>query len=345
VIAASIAIPTTYETFLANRLRYVWPFAAGWFVMLAALVDVAGELAERAHEGLGRARLAVAGFVLFVFAAELPQTRDDLVGDAHAIHEQQVAMARLVRDTLPATSVVGVNDAGAMAYLSGRRTFDIVGLTTRDEARYWVAGAGSRFERWERLPREALPTHFSVYPEWLQVPPVLGAELARRTVQGAPILGAPTLLLSDASWSSLGSGEAPIDASARVIDALDVSDLESEDAHDYVLGEAKRAENLLFGLEARVDGGRMGRTRDRFRLRFVRGGRLLARLGAMLPYALVRVRIDGAEVGALELGGVWQELALATGDRDGEHTVEVEAAPGRTFIAMHYWSVEPVGAP
>jgi hypothetical protein len=342
VVAAAVVLPTTYETFLANRLRYVWPFVAGWIVLLAVLLDVAGDLLERWHEGLGRVRLALAAFILLVFAAELPKAIDDLAGDAAAVRDQQVATARWVAANLPATSLVGVNDAGAMAYLSGRATFDVVGLTTRDEARYWVAGPASRFERWEHLPREALPTHFAVYPEWLQAPPALGPELMHRTVEGAPILGAPTLVVAEARWSALGSGEAPsasADANARVVDVLDVSDLESEAAHGYELGEARRMANLLFGLEGRVDGGRMERTRDRFRLRLARGGRLLARIGATLPYALVRVRVDGVELGSLELGGVWQELALPIGEREGEHVIEVEALPGRPFLAMHYWSL------
>lgn len=46
----------------------------------------------------------------------------------------------------------------------GRRTFDVVGLTTRSEPRYWAAGAGSRFEHYEHMPRAELPTHFIVYP-------------------------------------------------------------------------------------------------------------------------------------------------------------------------------------
>jgi hypothetical protein len=351
VVAAAVLLPTTYETFLANRLRYVWPFVAGWLVLLATLLDVVGERLERWHEGLGRVRLALAAFVLLVFAAELPKAIEDLAADAAAVRDQHVAAARWVAANLPATSVVGVNDAGAMAYLSGRATYDVVGLTTRDEARYWVAGPGSRFEHWEHLPREALPTHFAVYPEWLQVPPALGPELKHWTVEGAPILGAPALVVAEARWSALGSGEAPSDApsdapshasaSAHVVDALDVSDLESEAAHGYELGEARRMANVLFGFEGRVDGGRLERTRDRFHLRLARGGRLLARIGATLPYAVVHVRVDGAELGALELGGVWQEVALAVGDRDGDRAIEVEALPGRPFLAMHYWSLAP----
>jgi ABC-type amino acid transport substrate-binding protein len=356
LVAVGIVIPATYETFLANRLRYLWPFVAGFLVLLAVSIDVAFDLAERFREGLGKVRLPVAGFALMLLVTELPKSIEDLAGDASAVQRQQVAVARWARDHLPATSVVGVNDAGAMAYLGGRRTFDVVGLTTRGEARYWVAGAGSRFEHWERLPREQLPTHFAVYPQWLQLPPVLGAELTHVTVDGAPILGAPTVVVAEASYAALGSGEAPIDPQGRVLDALDVADLESEAAHGFELADALsppeahgRGANVLIGLDARVDGGRLGRVRDRFRLKLRRGGRLLARVGAALPHFSLRVRIDGVDAGALAIGpGLWQELALPLGphageaswDGEAEHAVELEAPPGRTFVSMHYWSLD-----
>ena len=35
-----------------------------------------------------------------------------------------------------------------------------VGLTTAGEAKHWVAGAGSRFEHYERLDPQQLPTHW-----------------------------------------------------------------------------------------------------------------------------------------------------------------------------------------
>jgi hypothetical protein len=36
--------PTTYSTLLWNRVRYIWPFAPGWFITVAALFVAAGFL-------------------------------------------------------------------------------------------------------------------------------------------------------------------------------------------------------------------------------------------------------------------------------------------------------------
>ena len=40
----------------------------------------------------------------------------------------------MMRRIFPA-ALVGVNDTGAIAYFSDRSTFDVVGLTSREEAR------------------------------------------------------------------------------------------------------------------------------------------------------------------------------------------------------------------
>src|SRR5262249_14532234 len=138
----------------------------------------------------------------------------------------------------PPGARLGVNDTGAIAYLSGRPTFDVVGLTTEGEARYWVAGAGSRFEHYEKLPPARRPSHFVVYPQWMACPPVLGRVLTEATVLDQSILGGTTMYVHEARWDLLGSGALPAapPEGLSLADELDVADLESEAAHGYVLG-------------------------------------------------------------------------------------------------------------
>ena len=151
--------------------------------------------------------------------------------------------------------------------------FDVVGLTTETEGRYWVAGTGSRLEHYERLHATApgkLPTHFIVYPEWMGMDMVLGAPLHEAVVTDASILGGHVMRAYVADWSLLGSGEKPwTAASAEVLDALDVADLESEAGHRYEsLGRAttsrwRARETSPEGADV-VDGGRTDRLEDRF---------------------------------------------------------------------------------
>ncbi len=340
--ALCIAIPATYDSFLANRLRYLWPFTAAWMIGLAAIGDGAAVLLRRFDEKLDSLRIIVAAILIVVMGGQLGESIDDLAVSAGGIHAQQISLARWAKSTLPEQARIGVNDAGAIAYLSERRTFDVVGLTTRDEARYWAAGAAARFEHYERLARERLPTHLILYPTWFEITPILGAKLTERTVEGATILGAPTMVAHEAAWSPwLGSGELPIAATGTLVDALDVADLESETDHRYELLRAARADSAIAMNGARMDGARLQRDLDRFDLRLSPGGKLIARVGTTLPAAFATLRVDGVEIQRLELAAdAWQEISLDVPPAlaEGVHRLELAAAPGQRFLSMHYWS-------
>src|SRR4029078_7606615 len=93
-----------------------------------------------------------------------------------------------------------LHSSGAMWSLGKRKTFDVVALTTPSEGRYWVMGAGSRLEHYERMPRALLPTHFIVYPEWMACDPVLGRMLHEAVVTDESILGGQAMRVHEARW-------------------------------------------------------------------------------------------------------------------------------------------------
>ena len=216
-------------------------------------------------------------------------------------------------------------------------------LPTRGEAHYWTAGPGSRFEHYEHLPANQRPTHFVVYPEWFGVEPLLGEELASRVVRHS-ILGGTTMVAYRARYELLGSGEGPRDISVagkKLIDALDVADLESEAAHRYELYDATSQTDLVIAGFDRADGGRAARHRDTFVLRTAKSGTLIARWGSE-DAATVNVTVDGKLVGKQNLGGsVWQEVALHLPEAltPGLHRIDVAAEIG-TFVSLHYWSTD-----
>jgi hypothetical protein len=333
---------------LWNRVRYIWPFAPAWFALVAllgrTLADVLSRLTARAEV------LAVLVPALFAGAllGKLSWSLTDLATSARAIDHQQVTLGIWARDNLPANARLGVNDTGAIAYMSERTTFDVVGLTTESEARYWVAGAGSRYEHYERMPREKLPTHFIVYREWMACPPVLGAELFSATVLDQSILGGATKTVYAAEYDSLGRGSLPQGWIAEtLVDEVDVSDLESEAAHRYFLGATDRNDNLVFtdhaeGVGSVADGGRAERVEDRFDLevREQRALRLQARVVVDTPTRLI-VSIDGAEVGTLEATPYgFSEPSVLLGPRaSGTLHVTVRAEGDARFAALHYWLI------
>jgi len=352
LVALTMFAPCFYVTFLWNRLRYLWPFATGWIVGLACLSRLAGDLAAAARPRWRAVTGIACGVFAGMFASKLEWVLEDVAGSASGIDRQQVALGRWAKDNLALSARIGVNDTGAIAYFSDRRTFDVVGLTTRSEGRYWVAGAASRFEHYERLRANAaadLPTHFIVYPEWMAMAPVLGEPLHEATVTDATILGGQTMRAYVADWSSLGSGEQPWTPAGAVMDSLDVADLDSESDHDYeLLGARDGEEALREGTSPDgatvVDGGRTGRRLERFvaRLRPGAPARGIVRLAGS-PGTRVRVLMNGEPVAAIDLDDAdWVERAFdVPGDTAAARTpveVRVGGAPVTTF---HYWFVTP----
>jgi hypothetical protein len=340
LVGLGMLIPTTYETFLVNRLRYLWPFAGPWLLGLAAM----GELLSSPLRHLAP-RLMALGTLLPAAAALgfvrlFPVSLADLGQSAAAIGAQQVSLGRWAQQNLPADAKLGVNDAGAIAFYSGRQTFDVVGLTTRGEARYWVAGAGSRFEHYERLPRAELPSHFIVYPEWFALPDLLGECLTERTVYGATILGGPRMVACRADYARLGSGAKPTSdvATRRLLDELDIADLESEAAHGYVLGVTSSVSNLVSGDAWLSDGGRAQRLRDEASLRIEPAGVLIVRLSSDAPTELELELAGQAPLRARVEAGSLREVSFTL-------PAGVAAGPARFALrsqtpisTFHYWS-------
>jgi hypothetical protein len=349
LFALAMFVPCTYDTFLWNRLRYLWPFFPGWLIGAACAAELASDLLAAVRPRWKVAAPILVGAIAGALAVHLDFAIDDVAESASGIDRQQSELGRWVKRTLPADARVGVNDTGAIAYFGERRTFDVVGLTTPEEARYWVAGAGSRLEHYEVLARTAparLPTHFVVYPEWMACEAVLGEFLTEAVVRDATILGGQSMRAFVADYSRLGSGERPWSSPGEPLDALDVADLESEAAHGYALLGAAAGEQIARAGEAPddrpiVDGGRTRRKMERFTLKIPASATaLVARMESDLP-ARARVVFDGEGGGTLDVPGEgWSELRLALpaavrgGARD---KVDVEITSDLPLTVFHYW--------
>ncbi|HYO94192.1 MAG TPA: hypothetical protein VER33_06755, partial [Polyangiaceae bacterium] len=344
LLALGILIPASYDCPLCNRLRYLWPFFPAWMVGAAALAErVARPFARRAIELEAEGPLSIGSFA-GALAGYLPFAVEDISASTRAIYDQQVWLASWARDSLPKSARIGVNDTGAISYYTGRQTFDIVGLTTLEEARYWTAGPGSRFEHYERLGPRRLPTHFIVYPQWFAISALLGTELAERTIRGATILGGEHMGAYVADYSRLGSGERPDATLARgrtVLDTLDVADLESEAQHGYQLLDAEQRHNLVLDAGDKLDGARQGRERDMFELTLQPRGTLLLRVATETPQTL-RVRLQARELRVAVPAATWHEtgIELPADLVPGRTSVTVLASSG-TFTSLHYFSLAP----
>ena len=352
LVALSMFVPCLYVTFLWNRLRYLWPFAPGWIIGLACLARTFADVAARFDRRAAPAVTALAaGLFAGTFLVRLDWVLEDVAQSASGIDRQQATLGRWAKDNLPPGARIGVNDTGAIAYYGDRKTFDVVGLTTPTEGRYWVAGAASRLEHYERLRRaspSSLPTHFIVYPEWMGCDPILGRPLFEATVTDSTILGGQTMRVSEARWDQLGTGEAPWTPLLEIADAVDVADLESEKDHAYELlgardGEEKVEESSAPSTGALVlDGGRTQRTTDRFVVTLPPEGVVdaVARVESTTE-AHLTLAVDGAEIGKADLEpGSWTEVTFQIPrELRGKRIVTLTSdVPITTY---HYWFGPP----
>lgn len=347
LLALAMFVPCTYVTFLWNRLRYLWPFATGWFIGLACLArTVAGLSARFDARTAGGVSALVSGGFAGMLAVRLEWVIEDVAQSASGISRQQVALGHWAKDHLPPTARIGVNDTGAIAYFGDRPTFDIVGLTTPSEGRHWVGGAASRIEHYERLrvtSPASLPTHFIIYPEWMGCDAILGRSLHEAVVTDSTILGGQIMRVYEARYDHLGSGDRPWTTTTKIHDTVDVADLESETAHAYALlgardGEQSVAEGNAPSGNVVVDGGRTNRRHERFVVDLPSDGTVvgIARVESRED-GTIDVQIDGRDVGHLPIeGGGWVELAFEVpSDRRGRRTVTLTSTVPLT--TYHYW--------
>lgn len=286
--------------------------------------------------------------------------------------EQQLRIARWLRDNLPPDARVGVHDTGSLRYVGHRPTYDVVGLTTPDAAVAWRHGAGSVFEEMEHSPIR--PDYFAIYPDVLSIPylaatDLFADELFMVTVPNYGVASAgPVQGVWRADWDLAGSGE-PIHQSdmlsrtrgLELVDAVDVANLDDEETHFLEWWQETRrpgfpteVRQLTYSVPPHqeiLDGGRLVTGGLAFDAAAEPNRNLLivARLHAEQAGA-VRVKIDGQEVGRWAYPpapGRWLETAFSVSGEyiTGSQTrvrldLETAGASSRHFSPYYLWLLQ-----
>jgi hypothetical protein len=342
---ASVAVPQFRQD------RYFVPAIAA-LALLGALgaAELGAQLSRLGGRFAALAPLALD--VVLVIAALIalsPSLRfwqRSYAADAVAIQRKQVSAAHWIAERTPPDASVLVCDAGALAFLSHRRVFDIVGLAAHHAGNSYLSGAGSRFEEMERAGPSRWPTHAALY-SWCGWPGVSMETLSTHA----------DLVVSRFIDPGLGSAESPLrpDLARRdLLDRIDLADLASEQAHHWrERGGGSRDRNVIgrqpFEGRPVADGGRVIVTSATFTL--VDPGTLTAGRALALRTA------PGAQ-GSLLIGGSRRPIAApgngeANGDGKGDAFVEllfpipdqsrgdisitVEASPGAPLPLYSVW--------
>lgn len=359
-LAGGVLLTCTLVEPDAHFNRYQQPFLP-LFILFAALgLGQAGQLLG------GRLRLGLSLFyglwgLLSVgfFAVAYGRNSAD-------IRHLQMAMAQILADSLPAHSSVALNDAGALKYLSGHYTVDLVGLTSPGLARAWRHGSGSLYEQLEAMEPGRRPEYFAIFPNWFNFEEAGFLRPLRRVRVFAPSIVDAEKVLYQADWRLANSGDAlhspRLLQQARdfqVVDHIDVAAIPSEDQHGYRSGVWEKGQEeanlLIYGVCEEdssievIDGGRTITRNERMQVRLRPGARALMAMRTVTGvHQRFAVYCQGQPVGQVETPGGpgrnWTEFLVAEipASRVGQGQVEIEtrAAEGSVIVSFYYWFLQ-----
>jgi hypothetical protein len=310
-----------------------------------------------------RAACALAA-VYFAYQHQAPKMRDQrwFFGRASRnIRDQHITLGRWLAEKKPKRVLVG--DAGAILYTSDQPGLDIIGLGGYGDlpfARAGLHGLPATIELMEHVPPNDRPDMLAIFPTWWGILPTWFSTevLERFPVEGNVICGGYEHVVYRADWHLLGSGtklRGMPPGDTRVVDALDVGDLVSEDAHRYVFpkphmgwADMKILPDPASPAGDMLDGGRFIEKgqKESFRLRGLTKGARAHLVFRTAPHGKTRiiVRVNGTPAAALPIERYegWLEPAveipadLVTTDLD----VEVFNEGPEDFNDYHVWATQ-----
>jgi len=374
LLAAAVVIqslPVFWYVHLYRYLQGVYPLvlllvAAGW-----------GRAATLSWERLPRAAGAPAAILLAAapFAVWAPRLLPEQARvikfyghNCENILHQQVAIGRWIDRSLPVDAIVGLNDAGAIAYYGHRTTVDLIGLTSARYARIYRSGLGCLFEHVRREPPARRPTYFAIYPEWFpywRESGILGPEAFRAHLGFNTICGAPDMMVYPATWVDVAATDRLLEETAlqgrRIVDTIDLAWLPDERRHEWRADPEAKDVLRLYAYADRptrpiADGGRIVYGTQRFRGEVTPGRDLtmVVRTDAWYP-SRIRVRVDGKDAGLWEIpraDTTWVEpaftvpgtlLTRARPEFELQREGAAGAAPGSepgNFAPFHIWMAQ-----
>jgi hypothetical protein len=128
--------------------------------------------------------------VLVLALVPLGRAADRYAWGVQNINAMQVHLGQWVKDNLPPTALIAVNDIGAIAYVSRRPVIDLMGLVTPDIIPYRREGEAGVI----RYVAERCPDYVIVFPGWFPqmtaqadaLEPIYRVRLERNEVSGGP---------------------------------------------------------------------------------------------------------------------------------------------------------------
>lgn len=352
--------------------RYQQPSIVLWIV-----------LAVFGARELSLSRIAAVRMVCFAFGcaqAMIFFTLDLQIGlnavtlNTKEIASSQMQMAADLQSLTPPDAVIGVHDVGTVAFLSGRPTYDLIGLTTPGLAASAARqGAGAIYET--MLNSGNRPEYFAIYNDARALSYFQNTDVYAKQIAAYPSTFTPDHPLNFASatasgqflyranWSRVDRAAHPGAAySASVLDgltltdSLNAADLNAERAHGYAWHNINRNPGFVtefFQMSypncanpeacTLMDGGRIVTGGESFTMQVNPGqdGLLITRVHSYRE-GRITIHANGQPIGTRvipEQPGQWFEFAVTIPARlitSDRVQIEVSVENG-VYMPYHHW--------
>ncbi len=200
-----------------------WPrYFVPLIPLLAVLAAVGMDVALR-RSRVAAAAVQAAAVVALAWMSQPPWLAY-YADESRIIAGKQVPVARAIPGIVRPDERVLTMDVGAVAFLGERRTYDIIGLTTRGVHPYSMLEVPGRLELLGAIPVAERPRWAALYGSSLPAP-----------LQGKRAFQASGFMLYEIDYAPIDAANRPARDGA-VADRVDVADWASERAHAYGFG-------------------------------------------------------------------------------------------------------------
>jgi len=278
---------------------------------------------------------------------------------ARNINDGLVSAGKYIKKHYKKQKSILLGDAGAIAVYSGKKVYDMVGLVTPDFGAGVLEGSGSVFEKLEKMSES--PELVVYYPNRLNVAPThkVILDLKEFFLMDNVGLRDNKVNLAKLDLSLLKKGALPVSKLGKdcikkfkIIDELDIADIESEASHDYYFNFRTGVKLYSYLVSGRADeqseyitdGARLI-TYERFRLKLKdtkKSAYLVIRYGQKVRPAIILMinNLTHFKVKPYASKGDLLEAVIRLNPMffDGEELfLEFESLEGEPYVITHYW--------
>lgn len=344
---------TVFSSFVSvHNYRYPMPFIIIFASFgIIGLWNILGALG-REDKKPGRLFTAAAALFIFFNVFTVAANLVNFGRDCRDIYSQSISAGKWIKNNIDPKLTVAINDAGAITYYSDAKVYDLVGLVSNGQAKYFRLGTGAVFERIERIK----PEIFMVHLGWFNYERFSFFGRDRLTdfhIKREPpyyVVGSPEVGVK-LKPETLDSGNSITDkkllAGMAAADRLDVLDLTSEKDHGFAIWERRIPDvpgTLMEEEQGVTDAGRITGGGMQFVMAAPKGaaaGRLVMR-SYDTPSCILGVEINGVKAGEWKItersGFGEQAFDINAGLLSGRHNkIILTAAEKKRFNAFHFW--------